>query len=219
MTWQQYYDQFYDWADSTQVSRISSISDFSGAKTEEIIEAALSFADEGPATRLIKRALEGGVRFSAEDVLEVLAWVREDFRADFAEKAVTPFAEEDMDALRTLLPEKTVRCWRGAAALCWTVKAASPHRDMPLPSGKSRGLGPGEHCLRPLELSAEVRAERGMEADAAATVPSVRLITVTAMAAGMMAAIMCMAVNSAGTVIPEKRKEESGAKSAKEGFP
>ena len=58
-----------------------------------------------------------------------------------------------------------------------------------------------------------------MEADAAATVPSVRLITVTAMAAGMMAAIMCMAVNSAGTVIPEKRKEESGAKSAKGGFP
>lgn len=109
MTWQQYYGQFYDWADSTQVSRISSISDFSGAKTEEIIEAALSFAEEGPATRLIKRALEGGVRFSAEDVLEVLAWVREDFRANFAEKAVTPFAEEDMDALRTLLPEKTVR--------------------------------------------------------------------------------------------------------------
>jgi len=67
-------------------------------------------------------------------------------------------------------------------------------------------------------LPAEVRAERGMGADAAAAVPSVRLITVTAMAAGMMAAITCMPVNSAGTVIPEKRKEESGAKSAEGAF-
>ena len=46
MTWRQYYDKFYDWADSTQISRISSITDFSDAKTEEIIDAALSFVDE-----------------------------------------------------------------------------------------------------------------------------------------------------------------------------
>lgn len=109
MTWWQYYDKFYDWADSTQINRISSITDFSGAKTEEIIDAALPFAEEGPPTRLIKRALDGGVRFSAEDVLELLEWVREDFRADLAEQATTAFAEEDIDYLRTLLPEKTVR--------------------------------------------------------------------------------------------------------------
>ena len=96
VTWQQYYDKFYDWEDSTRISRISSITDFSGAKTEEIIEVALSFVDGDPATRLLKRALAGGVRFSAEDVLALLEWVREDFRADLAERATTAFAEEDM---------------------------------------------------------------------------------------------------------------------------
>ena len=65
MTWRQYYEKFYDWADSTQRSRLSSVTDFSGAKAEEVIEIALAFVDEVPATRLMKKAIDSGVRFSA----------------------------------------------------------------------------------------------------------------------------------------------------------
>lgn len=87
MTWQEYYDKFYDWADSTQIKKISSITDFSGADPEEVIDAALSFVDEAPTTRLLRKALDGGVRFSAGEVLELIYDVREDFRSYFAEHA------------------------------------------------------------------------------------------------------------------------------------
>lgn len=108
MTWRQYYEKFYDWADSTQRSRLSSVTDFSGAKAEEVIEIALAFVDEVPATRLMKKAIDSGVRFSAEDVMEVIDWVRADFRLPLAESAASAFTEEDIDYLDTLLPKKSV---------------------------------------------------------------------------------------------------------------
>ena len=109
MTWQEYYDKFYDWADSTQIKKISSITDFSGADPEEVIDAALSFVDEAPTTRLLRKALDGGVRFSADEVLELIYDVREDFRSYFAEHAGAVYAEEHLDELSDLLPDDTVR--------------------------------------------------------------------------------------------------------------
>ena len=109
MTWQEYYDKFYDWADSTQIRKLSSITDFSGADPEEVMDAALAFADEVPATRLLRKALDGGVRFSADQVLELIYDVREDFQAYFAEHAGAVYTEEHLDELSDLLPEDTVR--------------------------------------------------------------------------------------------------------------
>ena len=81
---------------------------FSGAKAEEVIEIALAFVDEVPATRLMKKAIDSGVRFSAEDVMEVIDWVRADFRLPLAESAAIAFTEENIDYLDTLLPKKSV---------------------------------------------------------------------------------------------------------------
>ena len=109
MTWQEYYDKFYDWADSTQIRKLSSITDFSGADPEEILDVAFSFVDEAPATRLLRKALAGGVRFSADEVLELIYDVQEDFRTYFARHAGAVYTEEHLDELSDLLPDDTVR--------------------------------------------------------------------------------------------------------------
>ena len=107
MTWRQYYEKFYDWADSTQRSRLSSVTDFSGAKAEEVIEIALAFVDEVPATRLMKKAIDSGVRFSAGcDGGHRLGPCG--FPPALAESAASAFTEEDIDYLDTLLPKKSV---------------------------------------------------------------------------------------------------------------
>jgi len=66
MTWAEYYDKFYDWSESTQISRLSSVKDFGPAS--EVCEIAEAFCDEKIASRLIRKALAAGVKFSSEEV-------------------------------------------------------------------------------------------------------------------------------------------------------
>ena len=73
MTWDEYYNGFYEWAESTQISRISSLTDF--GTSDEVCEIAQNLYDEKIATRLIKKALDFGVKFSVEEILELLNWV------------------------------------------------------------------------------------------------------------------------------------------------
>lgn len=66
MTWAEYYDKFYDWSESTQISRLSSVKDFGPAS--EVCEIAEAFCNEKIASRLIRKALAAGVKFSSDDV-------------------------------------------------------------------------------------------------------------------------------------------------------
>lgn len=69
MTWAEYYDKFYDWSESTQISRLSSVKDF--GPSDEVCEIAEAFCDEKIASRLIRKALAAGVKFSSENVSDL----------------------------------------------------------------------------------------------------------------------------------------------------
>lgn len=66
MTWETFYDRFYDWENSTQISNISKLENF--GPSAEVCEIALAFVDEKAATRLVKKALAAGVRFTADEL-------------------------------------------------------------------------------------------------------------------------------------------------------
>ena len=69
MTWAEYYDKFYDWSESTQISRLSSVTNFGPA--DEICEIAAAFSDEKIANRLIRKAIAAGVPFSCDHVSDL----------------------------------------------------------------------------------------------------------------------------------------------------
>jgi hypothetical protein len=69
MTWDEYYDKFYDWANSTQISRISQLTSFGSA--DELCEVAIELIDEKAATRLIKKAVAAGVVFNADQIVDL----------------------------------------------------------------------------------------------------------------------------------------------------
>lgn len=60
MDWDQYYEKFYDWTTSTQISRMSSLTSY-GASSE-VAEVAQEYMDEKAASRLIKKAVAYGVQ-------------------------------------------------------------------------------------------------------------------------------------------------------------
>ena len=74
MSWEQYYDGFYEWSTGTQIRYLARLESYgSGAQTAEIAAELAEAGDGGPAAakRLIMRAVENGVRFAAEDVIEM----------------------------------------------------------------------------------------------------------------------------------------------------
>jgi len=69
MKWEDYYDRFWDWAESTQISRISELTDFTSSA--EVAEIANEFFDEKNSTRLVKRAMQNGIRFTPAEIIEL----------------------------------------------------------------------------------------------------------------------------------------------------
>lgn len=69
MDWETYYDRFYDWAESTQISRISSLTSF-GASSE-VAEIATALIDERAASRLIRKAVDYGVQFTPDEIYDL----------------------------------------------------------------------------------------------------------------------------------------------------
>ena len=70
MTWDYFYEHFYDWSESTQINRISSLTDF--GDEDEVVEVAECFFDEKIVTRFIKKALSCGMKFSPENIFNLI---------------------------------------------------------------------------------------------------------------------------------------------------
>lgn len=107
MTWETFYERFYDWADSTQNSNISKLGDF--GPSSEVCEIALAFADEKAATRLVKKALAAGVRFTSEEVVELDCCVSETLLPELARTASTAFTADELDAISLSLNEQDLK--------------------------------------------------------------------------------------------------------------
>lgn len=66
MTWDEYYEKFYDWSTSTQIRRLSALTSY--GSPAEVTEVAMELCDEKAASRLINRALDAGVTFQVENI-------------------------------------------------------------------------------------------------------------------------------------------------------
>ena len=97
MTWEEYYGKFYDWANSTQISRISKLTSFGSA--DEICEVAIELSDEAAATRLIKNAVASGVVFSADQIIELMVALNEDGMNCVIAASKCTFTKEQLDDL------------------------------------------------------------------------------------------------------------------------
>jgi len=97
VTWEEYYEKFYDWANSTQISRISKLTSFGSA--DEICEVAIELSDEAAATRLIKKAVASGVVFSADQIIELMDALGEDGMDCAIAASKCTFTREQLDDL------------------------------------------------------------------------------------------------------------------------
>lgn len=97
MTWEDFYDKFYEWADSTQVSRISQLTSF--GCHEQVAEIIQMYSDEKAASRLAKKAMAAGVRFTPDEIVEMQGFVSKECMNQMVTSALGDFTQEQVEEL------------------------------------------------------------------------------------------------------------------------
>ena len=105
MAWDDYYGGFYDWSPSTQKNYTYRLSDYGSA--DEVWEVAreLAFQDEAFATRFLEKSLAAGVRFTPDQVLEMMGTVEESVLSKIAERTDVPFDREQLEEIYMMIDD------------------------------------------------------------------------------------------------------------------
>ena len=97
MDWDTYYEKFYDWATSTQIRKMSSLTSF-GASSE-VTEVAQEYMDEAAASRLIKKAVAYGVQFTPEEIYDLSICCNKQTMNALLDSAKCHFSQEQLEDL------------------------------------------------------------------------------------------------------------------------
>ena len=105
MTWDDYYGGFYDWSPSTQKNYIYRLSDYGSAGEVWEVAQELAFQDEAFATKFLEKALAAGVRFTPDQVLEMMGTVEESVLSKIAERTDVPFDREQLEEIYMMIDD------------------------------------------------------------------------------------------------------------------
>ena len=105
MSWQDYYDGFFDWSFSTQKSYACRLSGYGPAAEVWELAQELAFYDEGFAAGFLEKAFAAGVRFAPAQVLEMTFILPEPLLSKFARETSVPFDREELEEICTLIDE------------------------------------------------------------------------------------------------------------------
>ena len=105
MTWEEYYDKFYDWAESTQIKKLSSVDTL--GKAEEVAEIMLEFAlhHEEIVNRIAKKAIDQKLVFTAENIMDLTGNMDPELQAQLAYQSAMAITAEDLISLEGFLDE------------------------------------------------------------------------------------------------------------------
>lgn len=96
--WDEYYEKFYDWAESTQVRNLSALTSLGSA--DEVGEIIIELQVNVPAAnRLLKKAVEAKLEFSAYDLIEFLCINDKELATAAVRNSANRLTAEDMEDL------------------------------------------------------------------------------------------------------------------------
>lgn len=98
MVWEDYYERFYDWAESTQVRYLSKLTTLGSA--DEVAEIIIELQVNVPAAnRLLRKAVEAKLSFSGSDLLEFACINDKDLAIAAVRNSSDRLTAEDMEYL------------------------------------------------------------------------------------------------------------------------
>ena len=106
-TWEEYYEKFYDWAESTQVRNLSQLTTL--GDVDEVAEIIIELQVNVPAAnRLLKRANEAKMAFKVDDLVEFLNICDVKIAEEAVCNSITRLSEADMEELYGYMSEELI---------------------------------------------------------------------------------------------------------------
>lgn len=102
MRWEDYYERFYDWEESTRVRKLSSTVLDAHVDPSEVVEVIESLWDDGAVTTLMKKAGEANVPFDADQIMELSQYDDEEGLHALLKNSRCSFTEEQLQELYDL---------------------------------------------------------------------------------------------------------------------
>lgn len=106
-TWELYYERHFDWSDDDKVEKAKELESF--GDQEELYEVAISFMDSKLCTQFLMQAVKKGVRFSPENIMELVYDVDELFVGQFVDYNNAPYTSEQLEELSFFLDESKIK--------------------------------------------------------------------------------------------------------------
>lgn len=105
MTWDSFYERFFDLTLNTQKAYSYKLNDY--GPSDEVFEVLSEFAfyDQKFATRFASRALDNDVHFTPEQVLEMTILIEKPVLSRMAETANPPFDKEQLEEIYMLIDD------------------------------------------------------------------------------------------------------------------
>ncbi len=98
MTWDEYYEKFYDWPESTQVRKLSALTSLGTA--DEVGEIIFALPDHAPAADcLLRKAVEAKLEFSVDDLIWFLNYNDKALATEAVYNSANRLTAEDMEEL------------------------------------------------------------------------------------------------------------------------
>jgi len=104
-TWDEYHEGFYDWSLSTQKNYSYGLTSYGDA--DEVFEVVSEFAfyDKSFASRFVDKALDAGVRFTPDQVLEIEGLIEKTVLSRMAENTARDFTAEELEEINMLIDD------------------------------------------------------------------------------------------------------------------
>ena len=97
LDWEKFYDRFYNWEESTQINRISSLTSF--GPSDEVAEIAMAYFEEKDASAFLRKAINFGVTFTTDEIMELINFCDTNTANMLLKTATCPFEPEQLEEL------------------------------------------------------------------------------------------------------------------------
>ncbi len=98
LSWEEYYEKFYDWPESAQVRKLSALTSLGAA--DEVGEIIYALPSNGPAADcLLRKAVEAKLEFPADDLIWFLNFNDKALATEAVYNSANRLTSEDMEAL------------------------------------------------------------------------------------------------------------------------
>lgn len=106
MIWEEYYDKYYDWADSTKIKKLSSVDKLGPADEVTEVMVDLTFGHEEIANRLARKAIAQKLVFKAEDIESLACAIDDELLEKLYVQSVGQYSQEDLGLLIGLIDDE-----------------------------------------------------------------------------------------------------------------